>query len=260
MTTPALLSARLLNKLTFVTDSPSSAMFPAVLTERRSSGRGLSLVTLTPSPDRARAYRAPGQYIEVQAEAKGYFVLAGEIGAPSWELLVRTNGGASDALAVSPEGTVFDVAGPLGTGFPLARARGRCLIVAVAGSALAVTRPILRDRIARREGPATTIYIGARVAQEVALPSEVAGWAHAGARVVLCLSRSELDDPSVLPEAQRARGYVQTVLTRDVTAAAASAAEGLVFAAGPAGMLDALRELPSRARAAGAQLEVITNV
>ncbi len=252
-------------------DSSFNAAFPAVLTERRVSGPGLSLVTLTPAPEHARAYRAPGQYIEVRAEATGYFVLAGEIGAPSWELLVRANGGASDALAGSPEGTVFDVVGPLGDGFPLERARGRHLVVAVAGSALAVTPPIQRDRIARREGRATSVYIGARTAQEVALTTEVAGWVHAGTRVILCLSRPEVDDPRVLADVRRASGYVQTVLARDVSHGVIGE-EGLVFAAGPAGMLDELRDLPEKAAAmagravhargsgAGAKLEVITNV
>lgn len=213
-------------------------------------------MTLTPSPEHAKAYRAPGQYIEVRAEANGYFVLAGEIGAPSWELLVRTNGGASDALAASPEGTVFDVVGPLGRGFPIERARGRHLVVAVAGSALAVTRPILRDRIARREGRTTSVYIGARTASDVALPKEVAGWAHAGARIVLCLSRPELDDPGALVEAARRSGYVQAVLAEDV-AEGRIPDESLVFAAGPAGMLEELRRLPETA---GSKLEVITNV
>ena len=240
-------------------DSSSTATFPAVLTERRDTGAGLSLVTLTPSLDHAMAYRAPGQYIEVRAEANGYFVLAGEIGAPSWELLVRTNGGASDALTASPEGTVFDVVGPLGRGFPLERARGRHLVVAVAGSALAVTRPILRDRIARREGRSTSVYIGARTAKDVALPHDVAGWAHAGARVVLCLSRPELDERNVLPDARRAVGYVQNVLAQDVASGLIEG--GLVFAAGPAGMLDELRDLPARAASKNAAtLEVITNV
>lgn len=234
--------------------------FPAVLTKRRGSGASLSLVTLTPPFDHAMAYRAPGQYIEIRAGVSGYFVLAGNIGEPSWELLVRTNGGASDALTGSPEGTVFDVVGPLGRGFPMERARGRRLVVAVAGSALAVTRPILRARIAQREARSTTVYIGARTAEDVALASEVAGWAHAGARVMLCLSRPELDDSSLLAEARRETGYVQAVLAEHV--AEGRITDGLVFAAGPSGMLEELRALPRKAvRGAGsAELEVITNV
>ena len=247
--------------------SPERGPFSAVLTSRRDAGAGLSLVTLTPAHEHAMAYRAPGQYIEVRAEAHGYFVLAGEIGAPSWELLVRTNGGASDALTQSPEGTAFDVMGPLGSGFPLERALGRHLVIAVAGSALAVTRPILRDRIARRQGASTSVYIGARSPREVALALEVAGWVHAGARVVLCLSRPDFDDPQILPEAQRRTGYVQHVLSNDVGQGLVTG--GMVFAAGPAGMLEELRGLATsgsetdleRGPEAGMNLlEVITNV
>lgn len=234
------------------------ARFPAVLTARRDAGAGLKLVTLTPTHERALGYRAPGQYIEVHAEKKGYFVLAGEVGAPSWELLVRTNGGASDALTSAPEGTAFDVVGPLGKGFPLERAHGRPLVVAVAGSALAVTRPILRDRIGRREGPSTTVYIGVRGTTELALITEVTGWIAAGARIVLCLSRPDLDDPSVLSAARRDQGYVQHVLTRDVTQGDVS--DAMIFAAGPGGMLDELRTLPNVSRTRPFTLEVVTNV
>jgi NAD(P)H-flavin reductase len=232
-----------------------------VLTERRDAGAGLKLVTLTPPPDVAQSYHAPGQYIEVRGESAGFFVLAGEVGAPSWELLVRKNGGASDTLTDAPEGTPIEVVGPLGKGFPLEQAHGRSLVVAVAGSALAVTRPILRDRIARQEGPSTSVYIGARTAKDVALAREVTGWVHAGVRVVLCLSRPELDDEHMLPEAKRSGGYVQRVLMTDVDGGVVK--DGLIFAAGPAGMLEELRALPGAlglVDAGSAKLEVITNV
>jgi NAD(P)H-flavin reductase len=239
------------------------APFQAILTERRDSGAGLKLVTLTPARERAVEYRAPGQYIEVQTTtngvlANGYFVLASELGAPSWELLVRKNGGASDALTGCPEGTVFDIVGPLGVGFPLERARGRSLVVAVAGSALAVTRPILRDRIARREGTATSVYIGVRSVDDLALAPEVAGWVHAGVRVVLCLSKGELDNAAApLTTTRRARGYVQNVLANDVIEGVVA---GMVFAAGPSGMLAELRSLAEGKAAGRDALEVITNV
>jgi len=232
----------------------------------------VSLVTLTPPAELAHAYRAPGQYIKVHAESGGYFVLASEVGAPSWELLVRNSGGAADALTRAPEGTVFDVTGPLGAGFPLERARDKPLVVAVVGSALAVARPILRERIAQDACASTSIYIGARSARDVPLPGEVAGWGRAGARLVLCLSRPDLDDPSVLGEAARSAGWVQHVLAAEV--AAGRITHGLVFAAGPAGMLEEIRTLPTRRPAASKEdgravegeagaadvLEVVTNV
>lgn len=247
-----------------------------MLTARRSAGGHVNLITLTPTSELAQGYRAPGQYIRVHAESGGYFVLAGEVGAPSWELLVRNSGGAADALTTSPEGTTFEVTGPLGAGFPLERADRGPLVVAVVGSALAVARPILRERIAQGQCPATTVYIGARSAGDVPLSGEVAGWARAGATVTLCLSRPDLDDPRVLPDIPREAGWVQRVLAADV--AAGRQTTRLVFAAGPAGMLDELRALAQTARrtrgdgtswsaeerdragADEAMLEVITNV
>jgi hypothetical protein len=81
----------------------------------------------------------------------------------------------------------------------------------------------------------------------VPLADEVAGWVHAGARVVLCLSqRGESDDLSVLPQVRRVVGYVQQVIAEDVLPK-----DALLFAAGSAAMLDELRALP---------LEVVTNV
>jgi NAD(P)H-flavin reductase len=204
----------------------------------------------------------------VRAKTSGYFALASEVGAPSWELLVRMNGGASDLLLSAPEGAALDVVGPFGNGFPLDEAQGRPLILVVTGRALAVTRPILRARIARQEGVATSVYIGARTIQEVALAHEVLEWMHAGVRVVLCLSQHEaapawspsnIDEATqerhLLSESRRARGYVQNILAIDVVERRVT--EGLVFAAGPGEMLEELRRLQ---RTLAPKLEVITNV
>jgi hypothetical protein len=76
----------------------------------------------------------------------------------------------------------------------------------------------------------------------------------------LCLSRPDLDDPHVLPEGLRQAGWVQRVLARDVVDG--RVASGLVFAAGPAGMLDEVRALGASERTHTGEptLEVITNV
>lgn len=214
-------------------------------------------MTLTPPSSHAAAYRSPGQYIQVRTDSgSGYFVLAGECRAPSWEILVRNNGEASTDLIGAPEGTVVGATSALGKGFPLERARGRALAIAVVGSALSVARPLMRDRVAHREAPLTSIYVGVRSSREIPLVDEVAGWAHAGARLVLCLSRAADDDAAVLAEAVRGEGYVQTVIQAEIASRklGASPESQMIFAAGPAGMLDAMRGL------ATSTLEVVTNV
>jgi NAD(P)H-flavin reductase len=235
----------------------------ATLTARRIAGGGLHVVTLRPPAEAAARYQAPGQYVQVHAEASGYFVLAGDVGAPEWELLVRQNGGAADALVTLPPGSMFAVDGPLGEGFPLERARGRRLVLAVVGSALAVARPILRDRIDRGEAATTSIYVGARTVGDLALVDEIAGWARAGASVVLCLSGALPEDRDATlggaPVSVRA-GWAQRVLAEDL--ATRQLAGDLVFAAGPEGMLNEVRALVPPASEGGptVALEVVTNV
>src|SRR5262245_42881125 len=124
-------------------------MTNAILAARRDAGAELLLVGLDVDAELAHAYTAPGQYVQINTErGNGYFVLAGDLGAPRWELLVRNAGGAADALTSLVLGSAVDVSAPLGKGFPLESARGRPLIVAVVGTAMAVARPVMRRRIA----------------------------------------------------------------------------------------------------------------
>ena len=209
------------------------------------------MISLSVDPALQRAYVAPGQYIELRTpRGNGFFVLAGELGAPEWELLVRNAGDAADVLATAPIGTELDVTAPLGSGFPLERASGRELVVAVVGSAVAVARPILARRIASDQVQRTRVYLGARSARDLAVVDEIEEWAESGAHIVLCLSRAELEhDGALVPAARRAAGYVQDVIAREVAHLDSS---GILFAAGPEPMLAAMRELTA--------LEVVTNV
>lgn len=232
----------------------------AVLTARRDAGGGLTFVALDVDASAARGYAAPGQYIELRTErGNGYFVLAGTLGVSPFELLVRNAGDAADVLVNAPLGTTLETSMPLGDGFPADRATGRDLVVAVVGSALAVARPLLARRIDERSAAKTHVYVGARSARDVPLAEEVEAWAAAGVEVVLCLSRGELDhDRARLPLARRAAGYVQDVVARDVEGG--RLAGSLVFAAGPAAMLAAMRGLPGSLQSGNLVLEVVTNV
>lgn len=233
-------------------------MTDAVLSSRRDAGGGLWLVSLEVDAETARAYTAAGQYVEVRTErGNGYFVLASDEGASPFQLLVRPVGDAAAALVGSPLGTRFALSAPLGRGFPLHGARGRAVVVAVVGTALAAARPVLRRRIAEGDAGATHIFVGVRSAADVPLADEVEAWAEQGARVVLCLSRSELHhDEDRVPRAERAPGYVQDAVARALGEARIPTG-ALVVAAGPAEMLDAMRSLPG---ASTAGVDVVTNV
>ena len=234
----------------------------AVLSARSTVGGELLLISLDVDEERARHYTTPGQYIEVKAEtANGYFVLASDVGQRPWQLLVKNAGGAADALATLPLGAPINVAGPKGAGFSVERMKARHVVVAVVGSALGVARPVVRRRIADGAATATHLFLGLRAPTELAIASEVADWAASGVRVILCLSRTELDHhPEVLPAAHRVVGYVQHAL-----AAALETGEvphgTLVIAAGSDAMLADMRGLATGpSTAAGPSVEVLTNV
>lgn len=236
-------------------------MARAAIISRRDAGGGLSLVTLVPDEGAAQRYVAAGQYLEVQAppHEHGYFALASDVGARPWQLLVRNTGGASDVLATSAIGTDVDASGPLGAGFPLDRARGRPLVVAVVASALGVARALLAQRVADREPAPTEVLVGVRAAVDVPLADEVDGWISRGIAVELCLSRDELDQHrAVLPRARRAAGWVQTVLAHRVEKGGVPKGT-VVCAAGPAGMLGDLVALSERDAARVARLDVLVN-
>lgn len=231
-------------------------MPPAVLCGRRDAGGGLLLVALDVDPERARTYTAPGQYVEVTTpSARGYFVLASEVGERPWELLVKNAGDVAYALASLPFGSAVDVVGPMGRGFAVSTVVDRPVVVAVSGSALAVARPVLATRIAEGVAGNTFLFLGLRAPTDLPIAAEVEAWSEQGVNVVLCLSRAELQHhPEVLPGAKRAIGYVQVALARAV-AAGMIPPGALAVVAGPDAMLADMRAL-----AQTSPIEVVTNV
>ena len=239
----------------------------AILSARHDAGGDLFLVSLDVGADVARAYTTPGQYVEVRtASGKGYFVLASEVGDAPWQLLVKNAGDAADALVTLPLGSALEVIGPLGAGFSTSRMESRHVVIAVVGSALGVARPVLGRRI--RDGVATSthLFLGVRAPTDVPILGEVERWAEQGVRVVLCLSRGELDHhPEVAKRVHRVAGYVQNALVRALQAGDVPHGT-LVIAAGPDAMLAELRALgrgtssSEGAVLAAPSIEVLTNV
>jgi NAD(P)H-flavin reductase len=231
----------------------------AVLAARRDAGAGLFLVSLQVDEAAAKSYDTAGQYVEVRTpRGNGYFVLAGDEGTSPFELLVRSAGEAADALVTSPLGATFEVSTALGQGFPIHGAQGHVVAVAVAGSALAVARPVLRRRLADGDAAITHVFVGVRSAADLPLAAEVTAWAERGAHVVLCLSRGELHHhEAVVPRATRVAGYVQGAVEHALADGRLTdpGRRTLVVAAGREPMLAAVRAL-----ARDGAVEVATNV
>jgi NAD(P)H-flavin reductase len=218
---------------------PSGSDFsPAPLIDRVDAGGGLRLVKLHPTIKVARTYVSPGQYIEVRLWGEtGYFVLAGEPGAKAFDLFMRAGGGVSDLLLAAPLGTLVEVTGAIGAGFPMHDARSRPLVVVLSGTGIAAARPIVRARIAGNDAEQTVLLVGVRKRSELAMAADLDAWERVGVRIVVCLSQPDdpFDDPRCV------RGYVQDALrTKSIVPTTGGAR---IFAVGGSSMIEAVRDL-----------------
>ncbi|MDP9034621.1 MAG: hypothetical protein M3O50_07415, partial [Myxococcota bacterium] len=126
-----------------MTTSADAGWQSALLAHRHDVGGGLKLVEVRVAPHVAETYTSPGQYVRIRVSgAEGFFVLANEPGTAAWNLILRGGGGASDVLLAATPGTALESTRALGSGFPMARARGRPLVVALGGAGIAVGRPL----------------------------------------------------------------------------------------------------------------------
>jgi NAD(P)H-flavin reductase len=142
-------------------------------------------VRLEVTPAWREAHRAPGQYVLAGAGAVP-LALASAPGAPVELLLghdayARLRPTAGDALPLSP---------PLGSGFDVARARGREVLVFGVGSAASAVRALVQHLLAARaEHGRVRVYLGAHAAADHAYLAEDARWRAAGVELVRAVSR-----------------------------------------------------------------------
>ncbi len=214
----------------------------------RDAGRPLVPIILE-LPDAVRAsHTVPGQYVSLAAGGEsGYFVVASPVGAPQWRLLIKAGGTTADALLAEPLGATFAVTDALGKGFPMDEARGRRLVVAVAGTGIAAAPPIAARRIADGDARRTHLLLGLQLAAHMPCPDDVDAWRAAGMDVLLCVSREDAESAGIV------RGYVP-----DVARERLARADGtMVFVVGPSAMVDATRTVAPLL--GGAAADVRTN-
>jgi len=137
----------------------------------------------------------PGQVAVLSKEGMGesYFAIAS---APedkgAMDFLVQEKDGLAKALCSAKKGDSVQAKGPVGKGFPIDKYKGRNLLLAAVGSAIAPMRGVLRSIIARRAdfGKVTIIY-GVKTPDEFAFTDEMADWKKANVEVIQVISRPE---------------------------------------------------------------------
>ncbi len=114
---------------------------------------------------------------------------------------VRAVGAVSAALCRAEPGTVVGVRGPFGTGWDVARARGRDLLFVAGGIGLAPLRPALLEALrARRDHGFITVIAGAKTPSEHLYGAEDESWLARGVTVLRTVDRLPPDSGPGQPE------------------------------------------------------------
>jgi NAD(P)H-flavin reductase len=178
----------------------------------------------------------PGQYVHLGLAGAGEapFALASgpEALGARWEFLVKAGSPLTNALALLREGAQVSAGRPVGPGFPLARARGKSLVLVATGSGISPIRSVVQALLREREAYGrVTLLFGARTPKSFAFSDELPSWEARGIRVVRVVSQ-----PATSGWAE-ATGYVQRHL-------GGPHADAIAFLCGQQGMIEEVaREL-----------------
>lgn len=125
---------------------------------------------------------APGQFSMLYAPGVGEAAISvsGDPGADDGSLshTIRDVGAITRALCRAGPGDLIGVRGPFGTGWDVAAAAGRDLIIVAGGAGLAPLRPVVLAALARRESYGRVVLIaGARGPGEFLFRGQLQDWA-----------------------------------------------------------------------------------
>ena len=141
--------------------------FEARVAGSRKAGDRLTALDLDVSgTPLAREHVVPGQYgmLSIEGVGQSFFAIASPpAGRPDLlEFLVKEGSALADALIRAPVGASIRVSKPMGTGFPIDKARGKDVVLVATGSGISPIRSLIE--VIRRERTAfgqITLYFGA---------------------------------------------------------------------------------------------------
>ena len=164
------------------------------LAGRRDDTADTFTIWLDPADGHTTAF-VPGQFMmlgvpgvgEVPISISGY-------GPGHLQHTVRDVGGVTHTLARKHVGDLVTARGPFGTGWSVATARGRDVVVIAGGIGLAPLRPAVLELIATREhfGRVCVLY-GARTPQDLLFTDELTSWAAHDIEVLSTVDRGTAD-------------------------------------------------------------------
>jgi NAD(P)H-flavin reductase len=151
-------------------------------------------VTLGLEPvDQPIALHQPGQFTMLYAFGTGEvpISISGERDGAGLVHTIRSVGAVTQALCAAGEGQVIGVRGPFGTGWGVADAAGRDLIVVAGGIGLAPLRGALLTALGSRERyRRITLLIGSRTTDDLVFAGELEAWRDRGADVRVTVDRA----------------------------------------------------------------------
>lgn len=167
---------------TAVVDQQLSAMAPVSYRVRSRVVENADSVTLCLQPQGAAlATPEPGEFMMLYAFGVGEIAVSvsGDPTVSDGTLThtIRAVGAVSAALCAAEPGSTLGVRGPFGTGWGLADAAGRDLVVVAGGVGLAPLRPVVLGALADRDRYGRVVLIaGARRRGEFLYAEQLAAW------------------------------------------------------------------------------------